>query len=282
MSNIVKIDLLEIDGFKNHPFSVKNDSSLNELLESIKTNGLLNPIIVRKKKDGRYEIISGHRRKYVYELLEKNEIECNVVDVSDDEATIQMVDSNIFREKILPSEKAYAYKMKMDAIKHQGKSFSPKGTKVYSTDSIDDTKTQIYRFIRLTYLIPELMSLVDNTVLYDKRTYLTMGIKPAVELSYLSKEEQKLVYETIKYNDATPSHAQTIKIRELSKKKQLNFNVLEDIMSQSKGIQNDTISFNKNKIQAVLPIEMLQRDKRYIEQYIIKAIEYYNKLKDEL
>lgn len=109
-----------------------------------------------------------------------------------------------------------------------------------------------------------------------------MGIKPAVELSYLSKEEQKLVYETIKYNDATPSHAQTIKIRELSKKKQLNFNVLEDIMSQSKGIQNDTISFNKHKIQAALPIEMLQRDKRYIEQYIIKAIEYYNKLKDEL
>lgn len=120
MSNIVKIDLLEIDGFKNHPFSVKNDSSLNELLESIKTNGLLNPIIVRKKKDGRYEIISGHRRKSVYELLEKNEIECNVLDVSDDETTIQMVDSNIFREKILPSEKAYAYKMEMDAMKHQG------------------------------------------------------------------------------------------------------------------------------------------------------------------
>lgn len=121
MSNIVKIDLLEIDGFKNYPFSVKNDSSLNELLESTKTNGLLNPIIVRKKKDGKYEIISGHRRKYVYELLEKNEIECNVLDVSDDETTIQMVDSNIFREIILPSEKAYAYKMKMDAMKHQGK-----------------------------------------------------------------------------------------------------------------------------------------------------------------
>lgn len=282
MSNIVKIDLLEIDGFKNHPFSVKNDSSLNELLESIKTNGLLNPIIVRKKKDGRYEIISGHRRKYVYELLEKNEIECNVVDVSDDEATIQMVDSNIFREKILPSEKAYAYKMKMDAMKHQGKSTC--ATKLHkSRDEISsETGETVRRYIRLTYLIPELMTLVDNTVLYDKRTYLTMGIKPAVELSYLSKEEQKLVYETIKYNDATPSHAQTIKIRELSKKKQLNFNVLEDIMSQSKGIQNDTISFNKNKIQAVLPIEMLQRDKRYIEQYIIKAIEYYNKVKDEL
>lgn len=160
----------------------------------------------------------------------------------------------------------------------------PQGKKTSGPEDrkCDDSERNVRRYIRLTYLIPELISLVDNTVLYDKRTYLTMGIKPAVELSYLSKEEQKLVYETIKYNDATPSHGQTIKIRELSKNKQLNFNVLEDIMSQSKGIQNDTISFNKNKIQAALPIEMLQRDKKYIEQYIIKAIEYYNKLKDEL
>ena len=125
------------------------------------------------------------------------------------------------------------------------------------------------------------MKLVDNTVKYDKRTQLTMGIKPAVELSYLTKEEQQLVYETIKYNDATPSHAQTIKIRELSKNKQINFDVLEELMSQNKGIQNEKITFNKSKIENALPVELIQRDKRYIEQYIIEAISYYNKHKQE-
>lgn len=124
--------------------------------------------------------------------------------------------------------------------------------------------------------------MADNTYLYDKRYYITLGIVSAVELSYLNKDEQKLVYETIKYNDATPTHGQTIKIRELSKNKQLNFNSLDEILSQSKGIQNEKITFNKDKIESVLPVELLSRQKTYIEQYIIKAIEYYNKLKDEL
>lgn len=279
MNEIVKIDVINIDSFKNHPFLVEEDTALFELIDSIKINGLLNPIVVRQKNN-RYELISGHRRKHAYELLGYTEIEAIVKDISDDEEIIQMVDSNIYREKILPGEKAFAYKMKMDAIKHQGKTC---GTECHKSRDLIENESgrQIQNYIRLTKLIPELMKLVDNTVKYDKRTQLTMGIKPAVELSYLTKEEQQLVYETIKYNDATPSHAQTIKIRELSKNKQINFDVLEELMSQNKGIQNEKITFNKSKIENALPVELIQRDKRYIEQYIIEAISYYNKHKQE-
>ena len=277
---IEQIEISDIDTFKNHPFRVKQDESFYELVESIKNNGLLNPIVVRKKGN-RYELISGHRRKEVMELLGNEYINAIVKDLSDDEATIEMVDSNIYRDKILPSEKAFAYKMKLDAIKHQGKT---SGTGCHkSRDTIsNESGRQIQNYVRLTNLIPDILKLVDNTVLYDKKTHLTMGIKPAVELSYLNKDEQQLVYETIKYIDATPSHAQAIKIKELSKAKELNFNSLEEIMSQNKGIQNETISFNKNKIESALPIELMQRDKRYIEEYIIKAINYYNKKQKEL
>ncbi|MBE6161856.1 MAG: ParB/RepB/Spo0J family partition protein, partial [Firmicutes bacterium] len=274
---IEQIEISDIDTFKNHPFRVKPDESFYELVESIKNNGLLNPIVVRKKGD-RYELISGHRRKEVMELLGNEYINAIVKDLSDDEATIEMVDSNIYRDKILPSEKAFAYKMKFDAIKHQGKRSGPEVQKLNSTEVIGkssgESEKNVRRYIRLTNLIPDILKLVDNTVLYDKKTHLTMGIKPAVELSYLNKDEQQLVYETIKYIDATPSHAQAIKIKELSKAKELNFNSLEEIMSQNKGIQNETISFNKNKIESALPIELMQRDKRYIEEYIIKAINY--------
>lgn len=167
--------------------------------------------------------------------------------------------------------------MKLDAMKHQGKKISPKGTKSQSINEIDDTKTQIYRYVRLTNLIPELLKLVDDTVLKDKRTVLTMGLKPAVELSYLNKEEQKLVYMGITYEDVTPSHGQAIKIRELSKNKKLTFDSLEEILCQQKGNQKERISFNKDKIEKALPSELLKRDKRYIEQYIINAIENYKK-----
>ena len=150
-----KIDLLKIDGFKNHPYKVNDDESLKELASSIKENGLLNPLIVRLKSNGRYELISGHRRKKAMESIGISEAEVYVKKLSDEEATIEMVDSNMYREKVLPSEKAFAYKMKLEALKHQGKSLSPKGTKSHSVDEIDDTKTQIYRYVRLTYLIPE-------------------------------------------------------------------------------------------------------------------------------
>ena len=280
MSEYKKIKLSEIDSFKNHPYKVERDESFNELMESIKSTGLLNPLIVRPKENGRYEMISGHRRKLALELLGEKEVSVNIKDLSDEEATILMVDSNISRERILPSEKAFAYKMKYDAIKHQGKTTSgneyPKlrSSEIMAKSSSDSEKS-IRNYIRLTHLIPELLELVDNSVIHDKRTFLTMGIKPAVELSYLNKDEQELVYAGITYNDLTPSHGQAIKIRELSKSKQLDYDSLEEILTQNKGNQNEQISFNKEKIESVLPIGLANRDKRYIEKYIINAIVKY-------
>lgn len=280
MKEIIKVKLKDIDNFMNHPFLVVQDDSLSQLSTSIKENGLLNPLVVRKKENGRYELISGHRRKKAMELIGLTEAEVIVENLNDDEATIYMVDSNMYREKILPSEKAFAYKMKQDAMKHQGKITSdPRGPKLTSEvigKKFGDSSTNVKRYVRLTYLIPELLELVDNTVKYDKRTYLTMGIKPAVELSYLNKDEQNLVYASITYEDLTPSHAQTIKIRELSKNRKLNYDTLEKIFLQKKGNQNETITFNKKNIESVLPKELLVRDKRYIEKYIIDAIKLYN------
>jgi len=283
MESIVKLNLRDIDPFKNHPFQVNNDESLVELLVSIGKHGILSPLIVREKDNNRFELISGHRRKLALELLGIEEADAVVKNLSDDDAVIFMVDSNIYRETILPSEKAFAYKMKLEAIKHQGKLTSdPQGPKL-SVESVGkkfgDSATNVKRYIRLTYLHPELLKLVDNTVKYGKSNYLTMGIRPAVELSYLSIDEQKLVYSSIVYQDLTPSHAQTIKIRELSKQKQLNYNSLENILCEKKGNQNETISFNKSKLESVLPQELLRRDKRYIEQYIIEAIENYKRVK---
>lgn len=282
MNNVIKVKLSEIDNFKDHPFSVRNDDSIKELMQSIKENGLMNPLIIRKKEDGRYEMISGHRRKLAMELLGIKEADCYLKDYSDDEATICMVDSNIAREKILPSEKAFAYKMKMDAMKHQGKRSGNnchKSRDVLANESKDSART-IQNYIRLTYLIKQLLDIVDESFL-NKNAHLTMGITPAVEISYLSETEQKLVYETILYEDATPSYAQAIKIRELSKKKKMSFNALEEIFAEIKGNQNEKISFNKNNIEKALPSELLKRDKRYIEEYIIEAINAYKKIKDK-
>lgn len=279
--NLVKINLNEIDSFEGHPFSVNKDDSLKELVHSIKENGLLNPMIVRKKDNGRYEMISGHRRKTALEILGITESEVIVKELNDDEATIFMVDSNMYRETILPSERAFAYKMKMDAMKHQGKTTSdPQGPKLSSEivgKKLGDSSTNVKRYIRLTYLIPELLKLVDETVLKTNKDGLTMGIKPAVELSYLSYAEQKFVLGVIEYSLVTPSHAQTIKIRKLAKEKKLDFDTLEKLLDEKKGNQNEQIAFNKNKIENVLPNNIKKRDKRYIEQYIIKAIIEYSK-----
>ena len=283
MNNHKKIKISEIVSFKNHPFQVNNDETLKELSESIKNNGLINPVIVRKIANNKYEMISGHRRKAALELLGEKEIDAYIMNLTDDEATIYMVDSNIYRDKILPSEKAFAYKMKLDAIKHQGKKTSTtKLSKCSSSEIIGndygESREQVRKYIRLTYLISDLLDLVDNTVKYDKRTFLTMGLKPAVELSYLTKDEQNLVYSAITYEDLTPSHAQAIKIRDLSKNKKLNYNSIEEIFQEKKGNQNETISFNKDKILSALPSEMLKRDKRYVEEYIINAIKEYKKI----
>lgn len=277
MNKYQKIKLDQIDSFQNHPFHVNNDESLKELGNSIKENGLLNPLIVRPKENGRYELISGHRRKLAMELEGIKEADTCIKELSDDEAIIEMVDSNMYRDKILPSEKAFAYKMKLDAMKHQGKTSATKLHKSRDDVGIEagNSGETVRRYIRLTNLIPELLQLVDDTVLKDKRTALTMGIKPAVELSYLSEEEQKLVYAEITYDDLTPSHAQAIKIRELSKDKKLTIESIEELLTEEKGNQKDKITFNKERIEKALPSELLKRDKRYIEQYIIKAIENY-------
>lgn len=287
MDKIQTIDLAFIDPFKDHPFKVNNDDSLKELANSIKENGLLNPLTVRKKDNGRYELISGHRRKLAMELIGIDKAKAYVKELSNEEAIIEMVDSNMYRDIILPSEKAFAYKMKLDAMKHQGKKISTSDTEYpkLTTEKIGkehgDSSSTVKNYIRLTNLIPELLQLVDDTVLKDKRTALTMGIKPAVELSYLNKEEQKLVYMGITYEDLTPSLGQAMKIRELSRNKKLNFDSLEDILCEQKGNQKEQISFNKEKIEKAVPSELLKRDKRYIEQYIIKAIEYYRKMEIE-
>lgn len=279
MSEIKKIKLEDIVAFKNHPFKVEDNESFKELVQSIKENGLLNPIVVRPK-DNKYEIISGHRRLKAMELNGYDEIETYIKELNDDEAIIQMVDSNLQRDKILPSEKAFAFKMKLDAIKHQGKTCGHDGHKSREKIS-DESGRQIQRYIRLTYLIPELLNIVDKTYEKNDKHSITMGLLPAVELSYLNKDEQMLVYSEMTYEDLSPSHAQAIRIRKLSEKKQLNAETLEDILTEQKGNQHEQISFNKENIEKALPYELTKRDKRYIERYIIKAIQTYRSIERE-
>lgn len=270
---MTKILIKDIIPFKNHPFRIVEDDSLKDLMESIKNTGLINPVIVRQNKD-KFEMISGHRRLKAMKLLGETEIEAQVKKLNDDEATILMVDSNCQRERMLPSERAFAYKMKLDAIKHQGKTYGHDGQK--SRDSVsDESGRQVQRYIRLTYLIPELLDIVDDTFKYGKNRYLTMGLLPAVELSYLTKEEQKLVFAEIQYTETTPTHGQARRIRELSKNKQLDDEKVEAILDEKVGIQNERITFNRDKIVKELPYELTKRDKRYIEDYIVKAIQSY-------
>ena len=272
---MAKIKIEDIIPFKNHPFRIEEDDALKDLMESINTTGLINPVIVRPQKD-KYEMISGHRRLKAMELLGEIEIEATVKELNDDEATILMVDSNCQRERMLQSERAFAYKMKLDAIKHQGKTSGHNDHK--SRDLIsEESGRQVQRYVRLTYLIPELLYIVDDTFKYGKNRLLTMGLLPAVELSYLSKEEQKLVYAEIQYTETTPTHGQAKKLRELSKNKELDDEKVEAILDEKVGIQNDRITFNKDKIVKELPYELTKRDKRYIEDYIVKAIQNYRK-----
>lgn len=283
---IESIDISLIDSFKDHPFKVNEDLSFFELKQSIKNNGLLNPVVLRKKEDGRYEMISGHRRLLAMKQNGEKSISAIVKDLSIDQAVIEMVDSNLQRELILPSEKAFAYKMKLEAMKHQGKkvdTLDPQGLKLNSVEKIGfefgESATNIKRYIRLTYLIPELLEYVDKTAI-NKNEPLTIGIKPAVELSFLSEDKQQLVADAIDYNQATPSHAQAIEIRKLEEQNKLTEDILDEILSEEKGNQREQISFNRKKIEDVLPSDLKKKDKRYIEQYIISAIISYSKEKN--
>lgn len=281
---IMEISIDEICDFPNHPFKIRMDEEMANLVESVKQYGVLSPVIVRPTEDGSYEMIAGHRRRYASELAEKTEIPCIVRNLSDEEATILMVDSNLQREKILPSEKAFAYKMKLDAMKRQGKrtdlTSEPVAWKLRGKESaeilgqqVGESKDQIRRFIRLTNLIPELLELVDNSVLKEKDK-LQIALRPAVELSYLSEEEQADLYETIESEDCTPSHAQAIKLRKLSEEGRLDENVIFSILTEEKGNQKEQFRMPRERIQKYFPLKATEQQ---IEDTIVKALELYRK-----
>ncbi len=276
LEKVVDIKISDIDDFPNHPFKVIENEEMYNMRDSIKENGVLVPALVRPKENGRYEMVSGHRRKFASQLANNETIPCIVRNLSDDEAIIIMVDSNLQREEILPSEKAFAYKMKLEAISHQGKrndltcdqvgdKLNGKKSVVLLAEEVGDSKSQIQRFIRLTELIPELLELVDEK---------QIALSPAVELSFLTDEQQYSVLDYIDYNAVTPSHAQTIRMKKLSQEGTLTVELIESIMSEEKSNQISKIKFNENRIRSVLPKNI--EDKK-IEDFVVNAIEFYNK-----
>lgn len=271
------ISINDLEDFKDHPYKVIEDEKLQELVKSVKSNGVLFPIIVRKKEN-KYEIISGHRRKRACILANIKEIPCIIKNLNDNEATILMVDSNIQREEILPSEKAFAYKMKLNAQKHQGvkKDITSvrdeQKLKLTTRDKIalevGESSSNIRRYIRLTNLVKELLDLVDNK---------KIALSPAVELSYLSEKEQKRIYQNIEFLDITPSYSQTIRMKKLSQLNKLTFEKIDDIMLEEKPNQVEKIKLNSARLKKVLPKNI--SSEKQIEDYIIKCIESVKKNK---
>ena len=288
LERVVNLSSAEISDFPNHPFKVRMDEEMLQMAESVKQHGVLVPVLVRPKENGGYEMVSGHRRKCAAELAEMSEIPCIVRNLTDDEAVIVMVDSNLQRETILPSEKAFAYKMKLEAMKRQGYrtdlTSAPLGSKLIGTRSnlelaaeSPDGKTQIQRYIRLTSLIPDLLDLVDNTVLKEKDK-LQMALRPAVELSYLKESEQEDLCRIITEADCTPSHAQAIKMRKMSEAKEpeerLDKDVFLSIMEEEKPNQVEQFKIPKERISKYFaPGTPAQK----IEDTIVKALELYRK-----
>ena len=276
LEKVVEVKLSDITDFPNHPFKVKDDDEMDKMRQSVEQYGVVHPILVRPSKDGKYEMISGHSRKRASELANKDTIPCIVRNLSDDEATIIMVDSNMQREEILPSEKAFAYKMKLDALNHQGKrndlTCGQVGHKLENNKSRDiiaenseDSARQIQRFIRLTELIPELLEMVD-----DKK----IAFNPAVEISYLDEDNQYALLDCIEYSDATPSHAQAIVMKKLFQSGELDADKIDDILSEEKPNQKQKIKFDNDRIRNVLPKNI---EEPKIEDFVVKAIEHYSK-----
>ena len=271
LEKVQNIPLDLIDEFPNHPFKVIDNDDMDKLVDSIKeSNGVLVPTIVRKKDNGRYEMVSGHRRMRASHLLGLETIPSIVKDLSDDEATIIMVDSNIQREKLLPSEKAFAYKMKLDAIKHQGKStFRQSVGKLESScvlgEEIGESGRTIQRYIRLTYLIPELLDMVD-------KERIAMG--PAISISYLNEDFQNALLDYIQYFDATPSQGQANELKKLFQDNKLEVQKIKEIMMKEKPNQVEKIKLNANRLREVLP-RNVRGDK--IEDYLVKAVVHYEK-----
>ena len=272
LAKIRDIPISEIDDFPDHPFKVRDDEDMLQLVESIKERGVITPATVRQKEDGRYELISGHRRKRASEIAGFEILRCEVVDLTREEATILMVESNFQRSQILPSEKAFAYKMRLEAMKRQGYrsdlTSTPVGQK-YSVevlaDNSNDSKTQIQRYIRLTELVPELLEYVDEG---------RIKMRPAVELSYLDEDCQRDVVEEIDLNDATPSHAQTIKMRKFFDEGKLTTEVISSIMSEEKPNQREKIVLRGDRVRQLIPKSVPLNQ---TEEFVCKALEHYNR-----
>lgn len=274
---VVDIPLSEISDFPNHPFKVKMDEAMMEMADSIRQYGVLVPGMVRPKESGGYEMVAGHRRKMASELAQKPTMPCLVRDLTDDEAIIIMVDSNLQREKNLPSEKAFAYKMKLDAMKRQAgrhskengvpvghDSLSGKSREILASNS-PDSNTQIQRYIRLTYLIPSLLDMVDEN---------KIAMRPAVELSYLPENEQTTLHEMMEMEDCTPSHAQTIKMRQFSESGKLTEEVILSIMQEEKPNQREQFRMPRERISKYFPTGTPAQK---IEDTIVKALDMYYK-----
>ena len=285
---VQEIPIDQIDDFPNHPFKVRMDDNMIEMAESVKQHGILVPAIVRPKENGYYEMVAGHRRKTACSMAARLELPCIVRELTDEEATIIMVDSNLQREQLLPSEKAFAYKMKLDAMKRQGQrtdlTSDPLGRKLDGKESASvvgkdggDSQTQVRRYIRLTNLIPEVLDLVDNSVLKEKDK-LQIALRPAVELSYLTQQEQHDLYETMITEDCTPSHVQAMKMRNFSEEGRLNMDVIFSIMQEEKPNQKEQFKIPKERISKYFaPGTPAQK----IEDTIVKALEFYRKRQRE-
>lgn len=276
LAKIRDIPLTEIDNFPDHPFKVRDDEDMLQLVESVKERGVITPATVRQKEDGRYELVSGHRRKRACELAGFETLRCEVVDLDRDAATILMVESNYQRSQILPSEKAFAYKMRLEAMKRQGQRTDltsvPVGQKLAGQTTREvlanesgDSNTQVQRYIRLTNLVPELLDIVD-----DGR----IKMRPAVELSYLDEDSQRAVVDEIDLNQCTPSHDQTIRMRKFFTDGKLTPEVISAIMSEEKPNQREKIVLRGDKVRSLIPknIPISQT-----EDYVLKALEHYSR-----
>lgn len=280
LPRIYDISLSEIDDFPEHPFKVKLDEDMDQLVQSIKERGIITPVTLRPKEDGRYEIVSGHRRRKACELAGFDTVKAEVREMTRDEAIILMVESNLQRSVILPSEKAFSYKMRLEAMKRQAgrpsmENGSPldnnlRGVKTASIfqEATGDGQAQVYRYIRLTELIPELLDLVDEG---------RIAFRPAVELSYLQKEEQGALLEQISYADATPSLAQAIKLKRFSQDGKLNNEVIESIMSEEKPNQREKINIKYAEVRRFIPASVPYEK---TGDYIMKALEYYHRYQE--
>lgn len=273
LERVKEIPLYELHPFKTHPFKIQNDDEMKRLIESIQKFGTLTPALARPLPEGGYELISGHRRLAACQVLGIETMPVIIREMSDDEAVIAMVDANLQREHILPSEKAFAYKMKLDAIKHQGVTSSQLGTKLIRSDEkvamdAGESRNQVQRYIRLTYLIPELLEMVDDG---------KIAFNPAVEISYLDKAEQQVLLDAMEQNDCTPSHAQSIRLKKLSQEGVLQDQTIYDILAEQKPNQQEQYKFKREEIRKYFPKSYT--DKQVCDT-VIKLLEQWQRRRD--